>query len=597
MLMRDFVTRNNIFCAALCLPKSTQSSEVHDRMKRAAFAALLFIVPLTAFAASVPTQAVIVMTKQSGQFSAKSLSIIFDPRVSPDERDLRELPGIHGFAANLTDEDIAALKASGNIISIEPDHAVRAFADTVTAGKQTTPYGVTGVNAPAVWPVTRGKSLANGPAIHVAIIDTGINYNSPELAAVFKGGFNYVSRTADPLDDNGHGTHVGGIIAAANDGAGVVGVASDVDVYSLKVLDTCGSGKNSNVLAAIDWVVQKKKEIGGNWIINLSLGSDESSLAEQTQMQTTADAGVLVFAASGNSYEGVDGLSYPAAYPTVVSVGAVDSANKVASFSQRGADLKVVAPGRSVLSTFVSPMVGTDDGRKLAAVRANYKDETTKADLTFSACPPATTNISSTFVYCGFGGLLTDFPASVKGKIALVSRGNDVPFFDKAQNASKAGAIGIVVFDNVAPDPATPFSPGFFTSAKTAAAIPATAPFLFISQADGLALKATPNEKVTFSNGFEEYSLLDGTSMACPHAVGVAALVWAVSPNSTATNIATALEQTAKDLGTPGKDTVYGFGLINAYDAAKQLNPNAFGSGVTPGPPKQVGRYSGRRGQ
>jgi serine protease len=87
-----------------------------------------------------------------------------------------------------------------------------------------------------------------------------------------------------------------------------------------------------------------------------------------------------------------------------------------------------------------------------------------------------------------------------------------------------------------------------------------------------------------------------GTSMACPHAVGAAALVWAASPNSTATNIATALEQTAKDLGDPGQDTTYGYGLVNAYNAAKQLNPAAFSSGVTPTPPQQVGRYAGRRG-
>jgi len=84
--------------------------------------------------------------------------------------------------------------------------------------------------------------------------------------------------------------------------------------------------------------------------------------------------------------------------------------------------------------------------------------------------------------------------------------------------------------------------------------------------------------------------------MACTHAVGAAALVWAVSPNSTATNVATALEQTAKDLGDSGKDTTYGFGLVNAFDAAKMLNPAAFGSGVTPVIGPVHGRMAGRRG-
>jgi len=564
-------------------------------MKRAAFAALLFIAPLTAFAAA-PTQAVIVMTKPSTHFAAKSLSAMFDPNISADERDLRELPGINGFAANLTNDEIAALKASGTTISIEPDLERHAFADSVTPGQQTTAYGINAVNAPAVWPVTRGKSLANGPAIHVAIIDTGIDYNFSELSGVFKGGFNFVARTGDPLDDNGHGTHVAGIIAAANDGAGVVGVASDVDIYSLKVLDTCGSGKTSDIMQAVQWVIDKKKEIGGNWIINLSLGAQERSDAEEAQFTSAANAGVLVIAASGNDYPNSTGVAYPAGYSTVVSVGAVDSTNKVASFSQRGPDLKVVAPGSAVLSTFVTPLVSTNDGRKFAAQRADYKDSVTKNDLKFAACPPATTGISSTFVFCGFGGAATDFPASVKGKIALVSRGNDVAFFDKAQNASKAGAIGVVVFNNVPDDPEAPVSPGFFTTAKTAAAIPGSAPFLFINQADGQALQATPNATITMSNGFEQFELLDGTSMASPHAVGAAALVWASSPNSTATNVATALEQTAKDLGDPGTDATYGFGLVNAYDAAKMLNPAAFGSGVTPVIGPVHGRMAGRRG-
>ena len=384
------------------------------------------------------------------------------------------------------------------------------------------------------------------------------------------------------------------LFRSANNGAGVVGVASDVDVYSLKVLDTCGSGRTSDIMQAVQWVIDKKKEIGGNWIINLSLGSDTASASEQAQFQAATDAGVLVFAASGNGYDPAapaDGIAYPAGYPNVVSVGAVDSTNTVASFSQRGADLKVVAPGVSVLSTFVSPLVGTNDGRKFEGLRAGYTDDSpTNNDLTFSACPPNTTGISSTFVNCGLGGT-TDFPASVRGKIALVQRGTNT-FFEKAQNANKAGAIGVVMYDNKVED--APFRPIFATPAKTAAAIPASVPFLMISQADGQSLLTTPTATITMSSGFESFQLLAGTSMACPHAVGTAALVWAVSPNSTATNVATALEQTAKDLGDSGKDTTYGFGLVNALDAAKQLNPAVFGSGPVIGP--VTGRMAGRRG-
>jgi serine protease len=562
-------------------------------MRRLAFVALLFIVPLTAFA-SAPTQAVLVMTKASGHLAVKSLSTSFDPNVSADERDIREFTGIRGFAANLTSDEIASLKATGQVVLIEPDFERHALTDTVTAGQQTIPYGVTDIDAPAVWPVTRGKSLANGPAIHIATIDTGIDYNYSELSGAFKSGFNYISRTTDPLDDNGHGTHVAGTIVAANDGAGVVGIASDVDIYSLKVLDTCGSGRTSDIIQAVDWVVQKKKDIGGNWIINLSLGSDTPSVSEQAEFQTASDAGILVFAAAGNGFDGTTlGLSYPAGYPTVVSVGAVDSTNTIADFSQRGPDLKLVAPGIDVLSTWVSPMVTTDDGRKIGGTRAEYVDTTQPIGnpLTFAACPPGTTGISGTFVNCGLGDTAAAFPASVKGKIALVLRGGTT-FFLMSQNALAAGAIAIVMYDKQVET--APFQPVFATAATTAAKIEATAPYLAISQADGQSLLATPNAKLTLSNGFEQFALLAGTSMSTPHAVGAAALVWASSPNSTASNVATALEQTAKDLGDPGRDNTYGFGLVDALAAAKQLNPTAFSTGPTTGP--VTGRMAGRRG-
>jgi serine protease len=571
-------------------------------MKRAAFVALLFIVPLTAFAAA-PTQAVIVMTKPSTHFAAKSMPAIFDPSISADERDLRELPGINGFAANLTDAEIAALKASGMTISIEPDLERHAFAlDSVTPGQQTTPYGINDVNAPAVWPVTRGKSLANGPAIHVAIIDTGIDYHHPELAAAFKSGFNFVARNSDPLDDNGHGTHVAGIIAAANNGAGVVGLASDVDLYSLKVLNACGSGRTSDIIQAVQWVVDKKKEIGGNWIINLSLGSDTESDTEQAEFQTAADAGILVFAASGNGYSDADGLAYPAGYPTVVSVGSVDSTNTVSTFSQRGTDLKVVAPGEQVLSTFTDGKV-TSGGVGYVARFAEGSDKDRN--------PICLTNgpLTAATVFAGTG-LPSEYPAGAAGKIALVLRRGTDPgntadptsftFLAKAKYAKAAGAAGVIVIniiDSSTNSPAEFVRPGFTLAQADVAKV---VPLALVSIEDGASLKAKAGSSVSMTfdstGSTDTYQLLNGTSMACPHAVGTAALVWAVSPNSTAGNVATALEQTAKDLGDPGKDTTYGYGLVNAYNAAKQLNPAAFGSGVTPVIGPVTGRIPGRRG-
>ena len=362
------------------------------------------------------------------------------------------------------------------------------------------------------------------------------------------------------------------------------------------MLDTCGSGRTSDIIQAVDWVVQKKKEIGGNWIVNLSLGSNLASDSEQAEFQAASDAGILVFAAAGNcgpseTCYSLRCLSYPAGYPSVVSVGAVDETNTVASFSQRGADLKVVAPGVSVLSTFLTGQVSTDDGRKIPA---NFADGSlTSGDSVCLSRGPVT----SKFVSCGSGNT-SEIPTSVSGKIALIERGGPDPtgatltFLQKARNALAKGAIGVVIYDN-ANNPNPFVTPAFLNLANSdTTKLP---PTVLVQRTDGLSLLATPNATVTMrfdQQGFTEmFARLAGTSMACPHAVGAAALVWAVSPNSTASNIATALEQTAKDLGDPGKDTTYGFGLVDAFAAAKQLNPSAFAPAGS-----VTGRMPGRRG-
>lgn len=548
-------------------------------MKRLLVAAVLLATSVAAFAA-VDTQDVLVATRNPADRMAKTsdLEFVFTP-----EHRVTLFQSVNGFAATVTDEEIARLRKSPEVLWIEPVLERHALSDSITVGAQTTPYGVSMVNAPAVWQATRGKS-ADGTPVHVAIIDTGIDYNNPELKKVVKGGFNFLTGTSDPLDDEGHGTHVAGTIAAANDSLGVVGIASDVDIYSLKVLNQCGSGSTTNIITAIDWIIAKKAQVGGNWVINLSLGSPNPSALEEQAFHRAADAGILAVIASGNDYKSdgsVVGLAYPAAYGIGLSVGAIDAQKNVASFSQRGAELKLVAPGVSVLSTVVEASVKTDDGRVLSAVLPDAaKADGTKICLT-------TPTVSGNFVFAGFGDI-NEFPASVKGKIALVSRGNGIKFVDKTKNAKAAGAIGVVCYNNVEEGLVPSFE-----IAKESEVIP----FVLISQADGEALKATPDAKVTLGFGHEDFALYNGTSMAAPHAAAVAALLWAIAPTAKASAIEQAMEQTATDLGDKGRDATYGFGLINALDAAKTLNPAAFGSGATPSAsPVPSGRRATRRG-
>jgi len=568
-------------------------------MKRLAFVALLILCPAIVLGSThyiVVTshpfeEALRYLPREDFQAAGKTASVQANPfRV------------INGFDAELTDDQVKRLLASGEVEDIEPVIERHVMDDTVVSGVQTTPWGIGAVRAADVWPVSRGRALNGTGPIHVAVIDTGIDKNAPELQAAFKGGHNFISGSDDPTDDFGHGTHVSGIIAAADNGLGVVGVAPGVDLWGLKVLDSCGSGSNANVIHAIDWIISKKQEIGGNWVANLSLGSDSPSATEQAAFQRGMDAGIIFVAAAGNSYDTnpVDGLAFPAGYAGVLSVGAVDQSLAVAVFSQRGPDLKVVAPGVKVLSTIVSASVNTNDGHSYAGVQPVVSDLN---QLPFNNFCFAAPNVTGPFVFCGFGGSASDFPASVRGKIALVQRGKakdsdpDITFKQKAQNAGTAGAIGIIVFDNRGPSEdgalvTTNIVPSLGTYGSPSL-VPTFIPFLGITQADGLALKATPNATVTMGFGFQGFALESGTSMATPHAVGVVALAWSVAPNATSTAVRDAVINTAMDLGAAGVDNVFGHGLVSAVDAAKQLNPAAFGAPVTPQPAS--GRAPGKR--
>ncbi|HAN03683.1 MAG: hypothetical protein A2X29_00505 [Elusimicrobia bacterium GWA2_64_40] len=199
------------------------------------------------------------------------------------------------------------------------------------------PWGVRRVNAAGAWDLTAGRG------VKVAVVDTGVDYNHPDLAPNYKGGYNAVTPGASPLDDQGHGTHVSGTIAAVKDNNGVVGVAPAVDLYGVKVLDKNGSGQYSWIVAGIEWAIQN-----GMHVINMSLGGGSGTEAMKQVMTKAHEAGVTVVCAAGNDSGPVN---YPAKYPEAIAVSASDSSDRIASFSSRGAEIAIIAPGVSVYST------------------------------------------------------------------------------------------------------------------------------------------------------------------------------------------------------------------------------------------------------
>ena len=253
---------------------------------------------------------------------------------------------VPGIAASLPENAIDALRRNPSITTIEPDglfHKIDAELDNT--------WGVKRIGAGTVH--AAGNKGLN---VKVAIIDSGIDYRHADLGGCLgdyckvAGGRDFVNNNDDPMDDNGHGTHVAGTVAALMNGTGVVGVAPEAKLYGLKVLDASGSGKFSDVIKALEWVVNK-----GIKITNNSYGSsgDPGSLVRQAFDNSYA-AGVLHIAAAGNSGSPAgknDSVGYPAKYSSVVAVAATDSSDKRASWSSTGPAVELSAPGVSIRST------------------------------------------------------------------------------------------------------------------------------------------------------------------------------------------------------------------------------------------------------
>lgn len=235
---------------------------------------------------------------------------------------------------------IQELEARPEVAYAEVDHIIRA--DLVPNDAQWNNSGLWGmrkIKADEAWDVTTGST-----SIRVAIIDTGIDFSHPDLAGPrLINGFDFINGDSDATDDQGHGTHVAGTVGATlNNSIGVVGVAQ-CQLLAVKVLDAGGSGSYSAVANGISFAVSN-----GAKVLNLSLGGPSPDNTLLTALNNAVASGRLVVCASGNNN---GPILYPAAYANAFAVGATDSGDVRASFSNFGPQLDVVAPGSSILST------------------------------------------------------------------------------------------------------------------------------------------------------------------------------------------------------------------------------------------------------
>lgn len=231
------------------------------------------------------------------------------------------------------------------------------------------PEGVELVGAPSFW----DKGIY-GEGVVVAILDTGIQTNHPDLAGQVIGGKNFTpDYNADPnnyYDNNGHGTHVAGTIAATANGQGVVGVAPKAKLLIGKVLAGDGSGSYAGIIEGIKWATFWRGPKGERVrVINMSLGGPDDVPELRNAILEATLNGILVVVAAGNegdSKEDTFELGYPAMYNEVIEVGAVDKFKELAYFSNNNQEVDLVAPGVSVKSTYIGSRYAVLDGTSMA---------------------------------------------------------------------------------------------------------------------------------------------------------------------------------------------------------------------------------------
>ncbi|MHA1166697.1 MAG: S8 family serine peptidase [Candidatus Hodarchaeales archaeon] len=420
------------------------------------------------------------------------------------------------------------------------------------------------VNASKAWEVTVGSR-----DVIVAIIDSGIDFNHPEFnGAIWTNedeiadnavdddgngyiddihGWDFYNNDPVPADDHGHGTFVAGIISALNDGIGTAGLAPNVTLMPLKYLNqNIEGGTWTDFGNAVDYAVANGADIISMSVQTAKGYTPPSSFA--SKITAAAAAGVLLVSVTGNYNYGA--VMYPGKYPEVIAVTAVDKYLARGDFADYGPETELAAPGVAVESTTFK----------------NWGDNSTlmingylmpSFPIEFS---PLTGNngIESTLVYVDLGRYEDYAGIDVMGKIALISRG-EITFKEKVTRAGDHGAIAAIIYNNVQGD----YNDWTLTD-------PTTIPAVAISQEDGNGLVADLEDNQSIAAQLwvisSNYTFNSGTSFATPHVAAAAALMLSANPDLKRKPeiVRELLARTARDLGTPGRDDIFGWGLLDA---------------------------------
>jgi subtilisin len=289
-----------------------------------------------------------------GRKSLKALRLLQRNHLS-DERLLNSFRGKNtNMVVTLTKAEAAQLSLDKEIIKIEPDRVVSMCACfTVVEPKLVT------------WNVSK-VGYGDGTGKTAWVLDTGIDLDHPDLNVDQARSKSFIEGVDSPEDDNGHGTHIAGVIGAKNNRVGTLGVASDATIVGLKVLDEEGNGTVSSVLDALAYVSENAE---AGQVVNISLSVENLSDILDVEIQSLANRGIFIAIAAGN--EETDASNYSpgrANGKNIYTISAVDSLDRFATWSNYGNDaIDYAAPGVRILSTYAFGKYAYMSGTSMAA--------------------------------------------------------------------------------------------------------------------------------------------------------------------------------------------------------------------------------------
>ncbi len=411
------------------------------------------------------------------------------------------------------------------------------------------PWGVAAVRAPEAWALG-DKGLGS----RVMVLDTGIDQFHPAIEGQMEEMKDFVGdgNTPYPAADHlGHGTHVSGIILGRELSSGFSGVAP---LSMLLIGRVCSENGCSSihVTEGINWAIEKKVDV-----LNLSLGSDVQTSVEKEALARAEAAGVIVVAASGNG--GKNSVGFPAAFPGVLAVGAIDLNFKRASFSQWGPELAVVAPGVEIRSSVPK---GTGCRAEARLSTSSSSEEVVSATCFLGSSFQK--DLQKEIIPAGFGKPNEFSGQDFTGHFALINRG-EISFTEKVSNALAAHVAGVILVNN---------QPGLLTGGATDDGSLLSIPVIMLEQVVGEKIEAQlaqgkQSVSIKIQTSADDYSSFSGTSMACPHVSGTMALIRSAKKSISPEQARNILKSTATPLN-PSEES--GAGLINAEKAvAKAL--------------------------